>query len=160
MFKDHAEEAARFYVSLIPNSEILSVTHWTKKELEALSDLPEDHRPGPAGKVKVVSFTVNGHRMDACNGGPFFEFNHGVSFFIRCDTQKEIDHLWEKLPSNGGQVEQCGWVRDRWGMPWQIVPAQLDKWLSGDPEKAARVSAVIYKSKKLEIAKLEKAYEG
>lgn len=160
MFKDKAEEAARFYVSLIPNSEILSITHYTKEEIEALSDVPEEHRPGPAGKVKVVSFTLNGQRMDACNGGAFFEFNHGVSFFIPCETQKEIDHLWEKLPSNGGHVEQCGWVRDRYGMPWQIVPAQLEKWLTGDPKKAGRVSAVLYKSTKLEIEKLEKAFAG
>ncbi|WP_269849461.1 VOC family protein [Methanosarcina horonobensis] len=118
-FNDQAEEAANFYVSIFSavfeNSKILNIARFSKEELEALSYLPEDIRPGPAGSVRTIRFLLNGQEIEAVNGGNFFNFCEGMSLYVRCEDQKEIDWLWEKL-SEGGEKSQCGWLKDKYGV--------------------------------------------
>jgi len=160
MFNTQAEDAAKFYVSLFKDSKILKTTYYSKREIEALARVPEDQRPGPAGSVKTVTFTMLGRLYQACNGGNYFKFSHGISLYVNCDTQAEIDFLWDKI-SEGGRVEECGWIKDKFGVPWQIAPTELEKWQSDpDSEKSDRVALEVYKSRKLNIAKLKRAYMG
>jgi predicted 3-demethylubiquinone-9 3-methyltransferase (glyoxalase superfamily) len=144
-----AEEAAAFYASLIPNSKVDSVTA-----------LPADTPSGPAGSVKVVEFTLMGQPFMAISAGPLDPFNHAVSFIIECDSQAEIDRLWTKL-SEGGRTEQCGWLQDRYGLYWQITPTALGKMMK-DPDRARakRAAEAMLKMTKLDIAGLERAYNG
>jgi predicted 3-demethylubiquinone-9 3-methyltransferase (glyoxalase superfamily) len=148
-FNGEAEEAANFYVSLLPDSRINKV-----------QKNPVDCHSGKAGTVLVVDFTLAGQSYMALNGGMRFEYTHAVSFKVDCADQAEVDHLWEAL-SRGGQIEQCGWLKDRYGVSWQIVPTALPRLLSdSDPAKAKRVMQAMLGMVKLDIAGLQRAYEG
>ena len=148
-FADKAEEAARFYVSLIPDSRINSVT-----------PLPADSPSGPAGSVQVIEFTLAGQSYIAMQAGPLDPFNHAISFMINCADQAEVDRLWDAL-AQGGSIEQCGWLKDCYGVSWQIVPAALGEMMKDkDRQKARRVAEAMMKMVKLDIAGLRKAYDG
>jgi predicted 3-demethylubiquinone-9 3-methyltransferase (glyoxalase superfamily) len=148
-FAKGAEEAARLYVSLIPDSRIDSVTA-----------LQADSPSGPAGSVQVVEFTLAGEQYMAMNAGPFEAFNHAVSFVITCQDQAEIDRIWAAL-SEGGTIEQCGWLKDRYGVSWQIVPSILGPMMKDkDRAKAKRVAEAMLKMVKFDVAGLERAYRG
>ena len=147
-FDDQAEEAAQFYTSIFKNSKILSVSRYGEAG------------PGQKGSVMVVSFQLEGQQFTALNGGPRFKFSEAFSFVVNCENQQEIDHYWTKLTSNGGQESQCGWLKDKFGFSWQIVPTALGKLMSGDPQKANRVMQALLQMKKLDIATLEEAAAG
>jgi predicted 3-demethylubiquinone-9 3-methyltransferase (glyoxalase superfamily) len=149
-FAEEAEEAANFYVSLLPDSRIDAVQ-------KSLVDTPS----GPAGKVLVVQFTLAGQEYMALNGGMRFEFTNAISFKVDCADQAEVDHLWNGLIAGGGSPSQCGWLKDRYGVSWQIVPSMLLK-LFGSTDRAAATRAMqaMMKMTKLEIAVLQKAYDG
>jgi predicted 3-demethylubiquinone-9 3-methyltransferase (glyoxalase superfamily) len=148
-YTDKAEEAAKFYVSLIPDSRIDSVT-----------TLPADTPSGPEGSVQVVSFTLAGQPFMAMKAGPLDAFNHAISFIINCDDQAEVDRLWDAL-SKGGKVEQCGWLKDRYGVSWQIVPREFGEMMKDkDRAKVRRVTEAMLKMVKFDIAALRKAYNG
>jgi predicted 3-demethylubiquinone-9 3-methyltransferase (glyoxalase superfamily) len=148
-FDTQAEEAAEFYVSLFPNSRITSVSRY-----------PEGGRM-PAGSAMGVSFELDGLEMQALNAGPQFPFTEAISFFTRADTQDEIDRLWDALTGNGGQPSQCGWLKDRFGLSWQIVPPALGELLSSpDPAAAGRVMGAMMSMTKIDIAALRAAAAG
>ena len=148
-FSEKAEEAARFYAALIPNSRVDTVT-----------TLPADTPSGPEGSVQVVEFTLAGQPFMAINAGPLDPFNHAISFLINCDTQEEVDRLWSAL-SEGGSVERCGWLKDRYGVSWQIVPRALGEMMKDkDKTKVRRVAQAMLKMVKLDIAGLKAAYDG
>lgn len=142
-FDNQAEEAAKFYTSIFKNSKIKQVTRY-----------PEG-TPGPAGSVMVVNFELNGQEFTALNGGPMFQFTEAISLVVKCEDQKEIDYYWEKL-SEGGKEVQCGWLKDKFGLSWQIVPTSMGKLMS-TPEKSARVMAEVMKMVKLDLPTMEKA---
>ena len=148
-FDGEAEEAANFYVSLLPDSRI-----------ETVQKNVIDGPGGKAGTVLVVEFTLAGRHFMALNGGMRFEHTHAVSFKIDCDDQSEIDRLWDALLANGGQAERCGWLRDRYGVSWQIVPTALPKYLGGDRAGAQRAMQAMLGMVKLDIEGLKRAYEG
>ncbi|HEX6089618.1 MAG TPA: VOC family protein [Gemmatimonadales bacterium] len=141
-FDGQAEEAMHFYVSIFRNSRVVAVT------------------PGPDGRALSVSFELEGQPFHALNGGPHFTFTPAISLFVSCESQQEVDDLWEKL-SDGGSQEPCGWLRDRYGLSWQIIPTALGR-LMGDPDraKAARVMNAMLQMKKIEISGLERAAAG
>jgi predicted 3-demethylubiquinone-9 3-methyltransferase (glyoxalase superfamily) len=144
-----AEEAAAFYASVLPNSKVDSVTA-----------LPADSPSGPAGSVKVVEFTLVGQPFVAFSAGPLDPFNHAISFMIECEDQAEIDRLWAAL-SQGGKPEQCGWLKDRYGLSWQIAPKALGQMMKDpDRSRARRVAEAMLKMVKLDIAGLQQAYDG
>jgi predicted 3-demethylubiquinone-9 3-methyltransferase (glyoxalase superfamily) len=147
-FNDQAEDAEKLYVSIFKNSKIVSVNRYG------------DAGPGPKGSAMVVVFELDGQRYTALNGGPHFKFSDGVSLLVDCKTQQEVDDYWAKL-SEGGEPGPCGWLKDRFGLSWQIVPTVLGEMMS-DPDagKAGRVMGAMMKMKKLDIAGLEKAYRG
>ena len=148
-FDDNAEAAAQFYTSVFKNSKILSVSRYG------------DAGPGPKGSVMVVSFELEGQQFTALNGGPQFKFSEAFSFVVSCENQEEIDYYWNKLTSSGGRESQCGWLKDKFGFSWQIVPTALGKLMSDkDPKKANRVMQALLQMKKLDIATLEEAAEG
>ncbi len=148
-FDGEAEEAANFYVSLLPDSRIEKVQKNTV-----------DSPAGKAGSVLVVEFTLAGQRFMALNGGTRFEYTHAISFKIDCADQAEVDRLWDAL-SDGGSVERCGWLKDRYGVSWQIVPTALVQYLGGpDPAGAQRAMQAMMGMVKLDIAGLKRAYEG
>jgi predicted 3-demethylubiquinone-9 3-methyltransferase (glyoxalase superfamily) len=148
-YSENAEEAAAFYASLIPDSHVDSVTA-----------LPAESPSGPAGSVRIVEFTLAGQPFQAFNAGQQESFNHAISFVLSCDTQAEIDRLWDAL-AQGGQIEQCGWLRDRYGLCWQIVPRVLGEMMKDpDRKRARRVAEAMLRMVKLDIAGLEEAYEG
>ncbi|MEI9994496.1 MAG: VOC family protein [Rhizomicrobium sp.] len=145
-----AEAAARFYVSLLPDSRIDSV-----------DTLPSDSPSGPAGSVTMVRFTLAGQPFQAIGAGPLDPFNHAVSFVIACDDQAEIDRLWAAILAHGGTAEQCGWIRDRYGLCWQIVPRVFPEMMAdGDRARAGRVAQAMLKMVKFDIAALQAAYQG
>jgi predicted 3-demethylubiquinone-9 3-methyltransferase (glyoxalase superfamily) len=148
-FEGEMLEAINFYTSLIPGSAI-----------EWVSAVPADNPSGPAESVKVASFTLGDQRYMAIEAGPLDPFNHSFSILVECETQAEIDRLWDAL-SDGGSAEQCGWLRDRWGLCWQIAPRQFDQ-LMRDPDraKAKRVTEAMFKMVKFDIAALEAAARG
>jgi predicted 3-demethylubiquinone-9 3-methyltransferase (glyoxalase superfamily) len=149
-FDGEAEEAAKFYVSLLPDSRI-----------EHVQKNPVDSPGGKAGTVLVVDFTLAGQRFMALNGGMRFEYTHAVSFKIDCTDQAEVDRLWDALCSDGGQAERCGWLKDRYGVSWQIVPTALVQYLGGsDAAGAQRAMAAMLQMTRLDIAGLKRAYEG
>jgi len=149
-FDGEAEDAANFYVTLLPDSKIEKVQKNTV-----------DGPSGKAGTVLVVEFTLAGQRFMALNGGMRFEYTHAVSFKIDCADQAEIDRLWGKLSADGGAVERCGWLKDRFGVSWQIVPTVLANYLGGpDPAGAKRAMQAMLGMVKLDIEGLRKAYEG
>ena len=143
-FNDQAEEAANFYVSVFKNSKIKQVSRY-----------PEGG-PAPAGKVMVVAFERDGREFQALNGGPHFKFTEAISLVVHCDTQEEIDYYWEKLISGGGQESQCGWLKDKYGLSWQVVPRAIGK-LMADPVKGKRVFAEVMKMKKLDLKRMVEA---
>jgi predicted 3-demethylubiquinone-9 3-methyltransferase (glyoxalase superfamily) len=147
-FDDQAEEAAEFYTSVFANSRIVSVSRYGEAG------------PGDPGTVMVVNFELEGQRFTALNGGPQFKFTEAISFEVDCGTQEEVDELWEKL-TEGGEEVQCGWLKDKFGLSWQIVPTILGELMGDeDPEKAKRVTEAMLKMVKLDIAELRQAYEG
>jgi len=147
-FNSEAEDAAKFYTSIFKNSTIDKVARY-----------PEGS-PAPAGSVMTVVFKINGQEFVALNGGPLFKFTEAVSFVVNCDTQEEIDHYWNNL-LEGGNSQACGWLKDKYGLSWQIVPSNLSKlFSSSDPEKSKRVMAAMMKMVKFDIKTLEEAYEG
>jgi predicted 3-demethylubiquinone-9 3-methyltransferase (glyoxalase superfamily) len=144
-FDDKAEEAVNFYVSIFKNSKVVSVTRYGEAG------------PGPKGSVMSATFQLEGQDFYALNGGPQFKFTPAVSLFVNCETQKEIDELWEKL-SEGGRKDRCGWLTDRYGLSWQIVPSVLGKLLGDkDSEKAQRVMKAMLQMDKLDIKRLQEA---
>ena len=149
-FDDKAEEASAYYVSIFPNSRIVSITHYGESGAMATGRAK--------GSVMTVAFELDGQPFVALNGGPVFTFSPAISFSVNCDTQKEIDDLWKKL-SDGGEEVECGWLTDRYGVSWQIVPAFIDEMLADpDPERAERVMKAVLGMKKLDIEELKKAY--
>ena len=151
-FDGRAEEAARFYTSVFKDGRIDAVTHYDDAASKAAQQ--------PAGSVMTVLFTVHGQTFLALNGGPMFQFTPAISLMVDCDTQEEIDYFWDKL-AEGGQHSQCGWLQDKFGLSWQIVPKQLGEWTkSGSPEQMARIMKEGITMTKLDIARLEKAYAG
>jgi predicted 3-demethylubiquinone-9 3-methyltransferase (glyoxalase superfamily) len=144
-FDGKAEEAARFYVSIFKNSKVASVTR--------------TEGPGPGGTVMVASFELDGQKFLALNGGPQFTFSPAVSFMVNCETQEEVDEFWERL-SEGGEKLQCGWLRDKYGLSWQIVPTVLGELMQDkDRQKAQRVMNAMLQMTKMDIKALRKAYE-
>jgi predicted 3-demethylubiquinone-9 3-methyltransferase (glyoxalase superfamily) len=147
-FDKDAEEAANFYVSVFPNSKLGSVARYGEAG------------PGEAGSVMTVEFELDGQRFVALNGGPEFKFTEAVSFVINCETQEEVDDYWAKL-SDGGEEGPCGWLKDRYGLSWQVVPTVLVELLKdSDPAKAQRVMRAMLQMGKIEIEALRRAYEG
>lgn len=147
-FEKNAEEAAQHYTSIFKNSKILSVSRYG------------DAGPGPKGMAMVVNFQLDGQEFIALNGGPQFKFTEAISLLVNCETQTEVDELWRKL-SAGGEESQCGWLKDKFGLSWQIIPTALGKMLSDkDPKKAGRVMQAMLQMRKIELPKLERAYTG
>ncbi len=147
-FNTEAEEAMNFYTSIFPNSKKGKLTYYG------------DGMHMPKGTVLTATFNLNGNEFMALNGGPNDTFNHAISLMALCDTQAEIDHLWDKL-GVGGTIEQCGWLRDKYGVAWQIVPSKLREWIEGgDGAQTQRLMAEVMKMVKLDIATMEKAASG
>lgn len=143
-FDKEAKDAAEFYCSIFPDSKIINITKL---------------RDTPSGDCEVVSFAISGQPFMAISAGPFFKFNESISFMVSCDTQEEIDYYWQKL-SAVPEAEQCGWLKDKFGLSWQIVPAVLaDMMQSSDSQKLARVTQAFLKMKKFDIAGLQRAYD-
>ena len=148
-FKDQAEEAVKLYTSVFKNSRITSTRRYG------------DAGPGPKGAVMTMGFELEGQPFMALNGGPTFSFSIGISLFVNCETQAEVDELWEKLTAGGGKPDRCGWLTDRFGVSWQIVPSTLGEVLGGtDAEGAKRAMQAMLKMNRLDIAALRRAYEG
>jgi predicted 3-demethylubiquinone-9 3-methyltransferase (glyoxalase superfamily) len=148
-FDGQAMEAAEFYTSVFKDSRIVKVNHFTEAGREV--------HGRPAGSVMTVAFEIAGQAFTALNGGPHFKFNEAISFQVNCETQEEIDYFWAKL-SEGGRESQCGWLKDKFGVSWQIVPARMAEFFpDGDPGKAGRAMAAMLRMKKLNIAELERA---
>jgi predicted 3-demethylubiquinone-9 3-methyltransferase (glyoxalase superfamily) len=144
-FDDKAEEAANFYASIFKNAKVGKITRYSEESSKASGRT--------VGSVMTVAFQLDGQEFIALNGGPHFHFNEAVSLVVNCENQAEIDEYWDKL-SAGGQESQCGWLKDKYGLSWQVVPAALDKLLSGDSEKSARVMNAILHMRKLDIQTL------
>ena len=146
-FDGNAEEAVHFYTSIFKNSKIVGMSRYGEAG------------PGLKGSVMVAQFLLNGQEFTALNGGPQFKFTEAVSFLVNCETQAEVDELWEKL-SAGGEQSQCGWLKDKFGLSWQIVPTALGQMMQDkDPKKSASVMRAMLQMKKLDIAALRRAYE-
>jgi predicted 3-demethylubiquinone-9 3-methyltransferase (glyoxalase superfamily) len=146
-FDHQAEEAATFYTSIFKNSEIQTVTRYG------------DAGPGPKGSVMTIAFELDGQKFVALNGGPHYQFNPAISFVVNCDGQDEVDHYWEKLTAGGKEI-QCGWLVDKYGVSWQIVPKALIEMLRDkDPARAQRVMKAMFQMKKIDIAGLKAAYD-
>jgi predicted 3-demethylubiquinone-9 3-methyltransferase (glyoxalase superfamily) len=147
-FDGQAEEAANYYTSIFENSKIGKIGRYSEAG------------PGPAGSVLAVEFELNGQKFVGLNGGPQFKFNEAISFQIFCDGQEEIDYYWNTL-TDGGEEGPCGWLKDRYGLSWQVIPKGLTEMLGdADPEKAKRTFEAMFAMKKLDVAALEDAYEG
>ncbi len=145
-FDGNAEEAADFYVSLFKGSKILKIARYGEAG------------PGPAGAVMVVNFQIEGQDFIALNGGPLFKFTEAISFVISCQTQEEVDRYWNKLTADGGQESQCGWLKDKYGLSWQVTPTILGELLADkDQKKAQRVMQAMLQMKKIDIAALKRA---
>ncbi|MGW0364424.1 VOC family protein [Streptomyces sp. NPDC002990] len=148
-FDGNAEAAAEFYVSVFKDGRIGRIGRYTEAG------------PGPAGEVMVVEFEINGQKFVGLNGGPQFAFTEAVSFQIHCADQAEADHYWEALTADGGQEVACGWLKDKFGLSWQVIPTEaIDLISDPDPERATRASAALLKMKKLDVAQLRRAAEG
>jgi len=146
-FDNQAEEAVNFYVSIFKNSKVTNISRYGEAG------------PGPKGTVMTASFELEGQEFMALNGGPEYKFTEAISFFVNCETQEEVDKLWEKL-SEGGEKGPCGWLKDKYGVSWQIVPTVLGEMLSDpDPEKSKRVMQAMLQMKKIDINALRQAYE-
>jgi predicted 3-demethylubiquinone-9 3-methyltransferase (glyoxalase superfamily) len=148
-FDDKAEEAANFYVSIFKNSKITSLSRYG------------DAGPLPKGTVMVVTFELDGEKFMGLNGGPLFKFSEAISFVVKCETQAEVDHFWEKLTAGGGQPGRCGWLKDKYGLSWQIVPTALEEMMSeGDAGKSNKVMKALMQMDKLDIQGLRRAGAG
>ena len=146
-FDNNLEDAMKFYISVFKNSSVVSLRRYTKAG------------PGPEGSVMTATFILDGQEFSGLNGGPYFKFNEAVSFYVKCDTQEEIDYYWEKL-SEGGSKIQCGWLKDKFGISWQIVPPLLGELLGDkDTAKAQRVMQSMMKMTKIVIQELQDAYD-
>ena len=146
-FDDQAEEAVNFYISIFKNSNILEINRYSEVG------------PGPAGEVMLIKFQLEGQEFSALNGGPHFKFTEAISLVVNCESQEEIDDLWVKL-CEGGEESQCGWLKDKFGLSWQIVPTALGELANdSDPEKSQRVMQALLQMGKLDIATLQHAYE-
>jgi predicted 3-demethylubiquinone-9 3-methyltransferase (glyoxalase superfamily) len=146
-FDDQAEEAMNFYVSIFKNSKVGSITRYGEAG------------PGPKGTVMSATFKLDGQEFFALNGGPLFKFTPAISFFVNCETQQEVDELWDRL-SAGGRKDRCGWLQDKYGLSWQIIPSVLGKLLQDkDAKKSQRVMQAMLQMEKIDIKKLEQAYE-
>jgi predicted 3-demethylubiquinone-9 3-methyltransferase (glyoxalase superfamily) len=151
-FDHQAEEAVNFYLSIFKNSKIRTLARYDEAGAKASGR--------PAGSVMTIAFELDGQEFVALNGGPLFKFTEAISFVVNCESQGELDHFWEKL-SAGGQQVQCGWLKDRFGVSWQVVPIVLGEMLQDkDPEKSRRVMAAMLQMKKIDINALEAAYAG
>jgi predicted 3-demethylubiquinone-9 3-methyltransferase (glyoxalase superfamily) len=147
-FDTEAEDAARFYCSVFKNSRILNISHYN------------DAVPSKAGMVLTVEWELDGQRFVGINGGPQFKFDEAISFQISCEDQAEVDYYWEKL-TDGGEESQCGWLKDRYGLSWQITPKEIgDLFSDSDPEAAQRAMKAMFSMRKLDIAELRRAAEG
>jgi predicted 3-demethylubiquinone-9 3-methyltransferase (glyoxalase superfamily) len=147
-FDGKAEEAMNFYISIFKNSRVGRVTRYGEAG------------PGPKGAVMSATFQLEGQEFMALNGGPQFSFTPAISFFVNCETQQEVDELWEKL-SEGGKKDRCGWLKDKYSLSWQIIPSALGKMLGDkDPEKSKRVMEAMLQMHKIDIKRLQEAYEG
>jgi predicted 3-demethylubiquinone-9 3-methyltransferase (glyoxalase superfamily) len=145
-FDNNAEESTNFYISVFKNSKLLSVNRY------------KDNRPGESGTVVTTSFILDGQEFTALNGGPLFNFSEAISFVINCETQEEIDYYWNILTADGGQESMCGWLKDKYGLSWQVVPFQLPGLLGHkDPAKAKRVMEAMLKMRKLDLQVLMEA---
>jgi len=145
-FDNNAEEAANFYVSVFKNSRILETSYYTEVG------------PGPKGAVMTISFELDGQEFTALNGGPQFKFTEAISLVVNCESQEEVDYYWNKLSADGGQEIECGWVKDKYGLSWQITPVALMRLLTqSDPATLDRVMRAMMQMKKLDIKKLEQA---
>jgi predicted 3-demethylubiquinone-9 3-methyltransferase (glyoxalase superfamily) len=152
-FDNQAEEAMQFYTSVFKNSKIVSIHRYPDEPLN-------EHWQGMAGKVIHGVFELAGQRFMALDGGPMFKFTEAISFYVDCETQEEVDYFWEKLTADGGEESMCGWLKDKFGVSWQIVPTALGELLSGpDPEKSQRVMQAMLQMKKIDIKTLEEACE-
>jgi predicted 3-demethylubiquinone-9 3-methyltransferase (glyoxalase superfamily) len=148
-FDNQAEEAANFYISIFKNSKLGAISRYG------------DAGPGPKGSVIVANFTIDGQEFSALNGGPMFRFTEAVSFVVHCDSQDEIDYYWDKLIAGGGKPSQCGWLKDKFGLSWQIVPTALTTLMTGpDTEKSNRVMQALLKMTKLDLPTLQRAHDG
>ncbi len=146
-FDDKAEEAANFYASIFKNSKIGSISRYGEAG------------PGPKGAVMSVTFELDGQKFMALNGGPLFTFTPAISFFVNCETQQEVDELWEKL-SAGGKKDRCGWLQDKYGVSWQVIPTALGKLMGdADPKKSSRVMKAMLEMDKIDIQRLQQAYQ-
>ncbi|HLF87313.1 MAG TPA: VOC family protein [Anaerolineales bacterium] len=143
-FDDQAEEAMEYYTSIFPNSKIV-----------------ETMRPNPDGPILGGTFEIHGQEFMLLNGGPQFKFNESISLFVKCETQEEVDYLWNKLTTDGGEESMCGWLKDKYGLSWQIIPNLLGQLMGDpDPEKAQRVMQAMLKMRKIECSVLQQAYDG
>jgi len=147
-FDNNAEEAVNFYISIFKNSKILTTARYGETG------------PGPKGSVMTIAFELDGQKFTALNGGPHFKFNEAISLVVHCETQEEVDYYWEKL-SQGGEKVQCGWLKDKFGLSWQVVPNVLFELVqAGDSQKSQRVMSALMQMKKLDIEGLKRAAEG
>lgn len=153
-FDDQAEQAVEFYTSVFKDSKVGQVTRFGKEGFEI--------HGRPEGSVMAIEFDINGQTFTALNGGPIFKFSEAISMQVFCDTQEEVDYYWEKLSQHGDPAaQQCGWIKDQFGLSWQVVPTILGELMrSSDPGKAGRVMNAMLKMKKLDIEKLKQAFEG
>lgn len=148
-FERGAETAAEYYTSLFPGSRVTKVARWG------------EGGPAPKGSVMTVAFELGGHRLTAINGGPHYKLTPAVSLVVSCDTQEEIDRYWDALLAGGGRPSRCGWLEDRFGLSWQVIPAALGELLTdADPASAARVGAALMTMQKLDVAALQRAHRG
>jgi len=151
-FDNQAEEAAKFYVSIFENSAIGAVTRYGREGFEV--------HGRPEGSAMTVSFRLDGQEFTALNGGPHFKFTEAISLFVDCETQQEVDDLWERL-SAGGEKSRCGWLKDKYGLSWQIIPKALGRLMGDkDPQKSKRVMTAMLQMGKIDIAGLQRAYDG
>ena len=148
-FDREAEEAANYYVSVFKNSKINSITHYGKAASEG-AKVPE-------GTVLTVSFELDGEPFLALNGGPIFKFSEDISLMVNCKDQEEIDYFWNKLTSDGGEESYCGWLKDKYGLSWQIIPENWEEIHTGDPVKAEKAMAALMQMRKFDLAEIERA---
>ena len=152
-FDNQAEEAAKFYTSVFKNSKVGRILRYDETSAKTAGR--------PAGSVLTIEFEIGGQKFTALNGGPQFKFNESVSFVVNCETQNEVDYFWEKLTAGGGQESECGWLKDKFGLSWQITPTVLIDILNDkDPKKAGQVMKAMMQMQKIEINKLKAAYAG
>ncbi len=148
-FDREAEEAANLYTSIFKNSKILNVARYG------------DAGPGPKGTAMTVNFQLDGQEFIALNGGPMYKFTEAISLLVDCETQEEVDRLWNKLTADGGEESMCGWLKDKFGLSWQIIPSALFRLMSDpDPEKSKRVMEAMLQMKKIDVPTLERAHAG